>query len=86
MDTERLQITLGTYAIRFRAKVRMLVQVVGIMLLLWGVFNMLVAPVAGLEAVAPYRVFGPVMAGSDGAYYIGDALVMCAGAILAWFA
>jgi hypothetical protein len=85
MDTERLRITLGSYAIRIRAKVRTAAQLLGVGLVLWGMFNMLAAPLFGIESFAPYRIFGVVAAGEDGVYYIGDALVMCAGAILAWF-
>jgi len=73
--------------IKSRSLVKTTIRLLGIALICLGVFNMFLGPLFDYAAVAPYRLWGPVYpyGPTRGGYYIGDALVMCVGAAIAWF-
>jgi len=71
--------------IRLRSLLRTLVRLFGVGVVLLGIWNMFGAAMLDMNAVAPYRIWGLVRVGEMSAYYIGDALLMMAGAAIAWF-
>lgn len=85
MDSEKLRIGLQVRLLRTKTKLKSLVRLLGVGLLFLGIFNMFVAPLVSVEPFAPYRIFGVVFASETSGYYIGDVLLIAAGAILAWF-
>lgn len=86
MNLEGVKIRLETTYIRSRAWVGLLVTLGGIGIVLLGAYNMFAAPLLGMETFAPYRIFGVRQTSTDsGAYFLGDAIIMCVGAAIAWF-
>lgn len=73
------------YWIRTRSWLQLLLQMGGVFLVLLGTYNMFVVPLSDLVAFAPYRMWGVVVMADQGSYYLGDVLVMCIGAVIAWF-
>jgi len=88
MNWERAKITATTTAVRARAKLRVLVQLVGLAAIALGAWNMLVVPSAGVEPVAAgYRsVAGVAAVGDQAIVAIADVGLMAAGAMVAWVA
>lgn len=72
--------------VRARHSIKSLVRIVGILMVLLGAFNLLVAPALLLEPIAPYRQGLPIMVSdTGGGYYLGDIALIAVGAILASF-
>jgi len=86
MDFERLRVRFETIYIRSRTWFKTVIRLLGLALVLLGVYNMFLVPLFELQTVAPYRIFGPTMNPWEGGYYLGDALIICIGAAIAWFA
>jgi hypothetical protein len=86
MNWERAKITATTTAVRARAKLRLLVQLVGLVAIALGAWNMLVVPSAGVEPLwTGYRAVAGVAAVGDQAIVaIADVGLMAAGAVVAW--
>jgi len=80
-----LPIWLETLGIRSRAYLRTVLRLLGVGILFLGVFNMFGAAMLDMQAIAPYRQWGLVGVRGAGTYWIGDSLVMCFGAAIAWF-
>jgi len=78
-------IWLETLGIRLRGLLKTTVRVVGILLVLFAVYNMFAAPLFDLPVHAPYREWGVVLASNQKGYYIGDVLLIGLGSIIAWF-
>lgn len=86
MDTDSLKINGEIYGRRAWANARFAVSLLGMGLLLLGAFNLLIAPVAEMAAIAPYRgTFGLISgAEADSVFYLGDVVAMAVGAIVVW--
>jgi len=85
MDLKNLKIKAEVVGIKTRARLKLLVTVVGISLVLIGAYNMLVVPTTGgarIALVGPLRVVGSE---GDGLFLLGDVVLMAAGGVLAWF-
>lgn len=85
MDFTRLKVTAETYYVRFRTIFKTGVRLFGLGLVLLGVYNMFLVPLFGFQAVAPYRLFAPVINPWRGGYFLGDAIMIGIGAAIAWF-
>jgi len=72
--------------IQARHTFKSIFRIAGILLVLLGAYNMLLAPVMEMGAIAPYRQGLPVLVSENGGgYYLGDVAVIAIGAIVAWF-
>lgn len=70
----------------FLIRNRNIMRLIGIALVIWGSYNLLFAPLMGREVYAPYRAFGMIIqADTMKGFFIGDVLVICLGAVIAWF-
>jgi len=86
MNLERLKITGEVYATRAKANLRLVLQLAGVVLVLLAAYNMLLAPVLGMQIFAPYRAAIILTPDSGtGAFYLADVVAMAFGAVLAWF-
>jgi hypothetical protein len=84
MDRERIAVTAESYGIRSRGFLRTAVQVIGIVAVLVGAYNYLLAPIVATGPVATvYRevAFGQLAVASP---MLADIALMAAGAIVAW--
>jgi len=71
--------------IRARHTIKSLLRIAGILLVLLGAYNMLLAPVMAMDPIAPYRQGVPVLVSEQGGgYYLGDVAVIAIGAVVAW--
>jgi hypothetical protein len=87
MDWERARITADVYTLKLKAKLRFLLQFLGIGALLLAAFNMLIAPATAYAAFAPYRTQTLVGGGESGAvFFLADVALMAIGAIVVWLA
>jgi len=71
--------------IRARHTIKSLLRIAGILLVLLGAFNMLLAPVLMMDPIAPYRQGMPILVSQQGGgYFLGDVAVIAIGAVIAW--
>jgi len=71
--------------IRARHSIKSLLRIAGILLVLLGAFNMLLAPVLMMDPIAPYRQGMPILVSQQGGgYFLGDIAVIAIGAVIAW--
>lgn len=86
MDQQGLRIAGRAYGVKARSKLRFFIGMVGVGLIIWGAYNMMLASLIDYPIVAPYRQFAFIMDWERGfGYYIGDVLVMAVGMIIvAW--
>lgn len=74
------------YGTRAKAKLRLALQLAGLLAVALGAFNLLAVPVTNLAAIAPYRAGTIIVAGeSGGVFYLSDIAVMVAGSVLVWW-
>jgi hypothetical protein len=72
--------------IRARHTIKSLVRIAGILLVLLGAYNMLLAPALLMEPIAPYRQGLPILVSEQGGgYFLGDVAIIAIGAVIAWF-
>lgn len=84
MDWARWKINAEVYGLKARAKLRFIVQIVGVGLLLLGAYNMLGAPALSAAAFRPYGVLRVLGSEGAGLFFLADVVVMAVGAITVW--
>lgn len=87
MDTDSLKITAEVFWIRTRGYLRLVAQLVGLVFVLVGVFNVFAVPIADVGPIATqYRVFGEILLNESGRFvYLDDILLIAVGSVVAWF-
>jgi hypothetical protein len=86
MDFERVKLNAEIYGTRAKAKMRLALQLAGLLAVALGAYNLLAAPVMQTELWAPYRVFGAVYSSQEEvAFFVGDFVAMAAGAAIVWW-
>jgi len=73
------------YGTRAKAKLRLALQLAGLLAVALGAFNLLAVPVTNLAAIAPYRTGAIMIAGESGVFYLSDIVVMVIGSIVVWW-
>lgn len=86
MDWQKYKVSAEIYGLKARAKIALVLNLIGVGLVLLGAYNFLAAPALDMAVFAPYGRFGLIInTKADAAYYLSDILVMGAGGSLVWF-
>jgi len=82
-----LLLSLRIWWAKFAGLFRNLIRLCGLLLVLLGAYNLLIAPMSEYAVWAPYRLLETVVGGGEGRaiFYLDDVLVMVIGALVTWW-